>query len=397
MGTHRPPYELHESMRVSHAGRAVVVAAEPYIAELKKDDVPRGLTGATLVPLPADAPLPGSLVGKTRVLVLEVDAANEASLRRLASMRVEHSNISIIAALREADVSLVRALIRQGVTDVATLPFDAEELSGQILEALSHQAETLSEANLGKSIAVLRASGGSGATSLLTHLAEALARHNTGSRGVCLVDLDIQGGDAAAYLGEEPTATVESLLEAGTRLDQELVQGAISETRHGFGLLAAPEAISPIDKIDVDHLLTVLRMVRSLSDFVLIDLPSAWTDWSLSAINAADHIYLITDTSISGLRQAKRALKLLGGIDVGTDRVELIVNRLERRLFRSVDAHQVSATLGCAIAAQLVDEGNSLRLAQDQGVLLPEAQSKTRFASEIDKLAATIVASQGGD
>ncbi|WP_095013109.1 AAA family ATPase [Tsuneonella mangrovi] len=397
MGTYKTPYELHEGMTVSHAGRSVIVAEEGFIEALKDGGDLRGLNGATLVPLASDSPLPAEVVDKARVLVLEVDAANEASLRRLATARVEHAGVAIIAALREADVALVRALIRQGVSDVVDLPFSAEELSTRILDALSSQAETVSSGNLGKTVAVMRASGGTGATTMVTHLAEAVARHNTGSRGVCLVDLDIQGGDVASYVGAEPVATIESLLDAGSRLDAELIQSAITESRYGFGVIAAPEAIIPIDKIDVDHLLTILRMVRSLSDHVLIDLPPAWTDWSLSTVHAADRILLVTDTSISGLRQAKRCIKLLNGIDVPNERIELVVNRLERHLFRTVGTDDVTDTLRCDVAASLVAEGTSMREAQDQGMLLFDFNGKSRFGSGIDALANSIVSGREAD
>ena len=95
-------------------------------------------------------------------------------------------------------------------------------------------------------VSVVQATGGSGATTTLTHLAEAMARLNPGSRGVCLIDLDLQGGDVASYLGLTPKVSVDVLLDAGSRLDAELMRSAITPTRHGFDFLAAPEAIRPM-------------------------------------------------------------------------------------------------------------------------------------------------------
>jgi pilus assembly protein CpaE len=298
----------------------------------------------------------------------------------------------VIAALQQADVSLVRALVRQGVADVAELPFAAADLTSQILDSLSKFTEFLPPDDLGQLVTVVRASGGCGATSVLTHLAEALARQQPGSRGVCLLDLDIQGGDVASFLGIEPAVTIEALIEAGARLDRELVRNAVTETRYGFNIIAAPRAIAPVDKLNVDHMLSIVREVRSIFDYVLVDLPAAWTDWSLSVVHGSDRILMLTDTSISGLRQAKRRLELLEGIAVPHDRVEIVVNRLERKLFRTVSAGEVGEVLGCAVVASLSSEGATLRGAQDQGVLLAESAGKTRFGSEIETLAKQIVA-----
>lgn len=374
-------------MTASFSGQSLIVAAESYIEDLHGAKTLRGLEGAAMLGLPADAPLPDELVARTRLLVLEVDAASEASLRRFAQVRAAHPSVTIIAALRQADVSLTRALIRQGISDVAELPFVAHDLSAQVLDALSREAERLPGANLGKLATVIRASGGCGATSLLTHLGEAIARRNAGTKKVCVVDLDIQGGDVASYLGIEPQVTVEALLEAGSRLDQELVRSAIIETSHGFDIIAAPGDIAKIDTINVDHLLATLRMVRSIYDIVLVDLPAAWTDWSLSIVNSADRIVLLTDTSISGLRQAKRRLRLLRGIDIANSRIEIVVNRLERRLFRGVGTTEVADALDCQVIAGLASEPSALRAAQDQGLLIGESHGKTRFGTDIDTIA----------
>ena len=383
-------------MTASFSGRSLVVAAEPYVGELRHAKGLRGLEGAALLPLPAEAPLPGELLTRVRVIVLEVDAASEPSLARLSQVRVAHPGVTIIAAVQQADVSLTRALIRQGISDVAQLPFVAHDLSEQVLDALSREAERLPSANLGKLVTVLRASGGCGATSLLTHLGEAIPRLSAGSKKVCLVDLDIQGGDIASYLGVEPQVTVDALLEAGSRLDQELVRSAITETSHGFDIIAAPEDIAKIDTINVDHLLTTLKMVRSLYDVVLVDLPAAWTDWSLSVVNSADRILLITDTSISSLRQAKRRLRLLRSIDIAKSRIEVVVNRLERRLFRGVGTADVADTLDCQVISSLTLEPSALRAAQDQGLLITESQGKTRFAADVDGIAELLIDSAKG-
>ena len=378
-------------MTASFSGQSLIVAAESYIEDLRGAKGLRGLEGAAMLALPSDAPLPDELVARARLLVLEIDAASEASLRRFAQVRIAHPQVTIIAALQQADVSLTRALIRQGISDVAEMPFVADDLSAQVLDALSREAERLPAANLGRLVTVLRASGGCGSTSLLTHLGESIARRSAGSKKVCVVDLDIQGGDVASYLGVEPQVTVEALLEAGSRLDQELVRTAISETSHGFDIIAAPEDIAKIDTVNVDHLLATLRMVRSIYDIVLVDLPAAWTDWSLSVVNSADRIVLLTDTSISGLRQAKRRLRLLRGIDIAKSRIEVVVNRLERRLFRGVGTTEVADALDCQVIAGLALEPGALRAAQDQGLLISESQGKTRFGTDVDAIAQVLM------
>ena len=374
-------------MTPSLPGRFFVVAGEQEIAPLRSHKAVPGLTDATFVPLPPDYPLAEDIVRTAQVLVLEVDPADDFSLRRIGRVRSERPDLPIIAALRNANVSLVRTLVRQGVADVATLPFVPDELATQILDQSARAAEHAEPTELAPMYSVVRSTGGCGATTVVTHLAAALAQDDPG--GVCVVDLDLQGGDVAAFIGETPQVTISALLEAGGRLDTELLRSATID-RYGFAVIAAPDAITPLDTVDIDQLLKILRLVRGQYRHVLIDLPAAWTNWALSAALASTEVMLITDLSISSLRQAKLRLELLSSVGVTGDRIKLLVNRVERRLFRAIGIHEVTQALDCRVAASLAMEGAALRSAQDQGLLVSGVVNKSKFAGDIQSLAGAL-------
>lgn len=392
MTDHTSPFLLRDTVSDILSGQALVVADGHHI------DGIRGTGGrletASLLALPADAPLPERLLANIRVLVLEVDAASDASLRRLATVRAAHPDLAVIAAVQQAGVALVRALVRQGVADVAELPFSPAQLEEQVLDALSSQTEKAARADLGKAIAVVGATGGCGATSVLTHLAAVLAKSNPGTRGVCLIDLDLQKGSVASFLGIEPEVSIQTLIDSGARLDRDLMMSAVTDSGSGFSFIAAPDAISPIDRVDVDHLLAIVSLAREEFDYVLLDLPPLWTDWTLSLVSWANQVVLLTDTSIANLRQAKRTAALLGSVDVPTERISLAVNRMERKLFGTTNIADVSRALGRSEVITIADAGPALRAAQDQGALLPAVQGKTRFAADVSHLAKIILAGE---
>lgn len=377
-------------MRRSNFGGALIIASEEYLLPLKEDDV-LGEGGATqFLALADEEALPPGAVNKAGVVVIEVDPASDASLKRLALMRVEYPKIPLIVALRDASVSLVRTLIRQGVADVAQLPFQRSSLATQILDALSVQTGDSDESDLAPMITVAGATGGCGATTVLTHLAHAVAETNTGNRGVCLIDLDLQGGDAASYLGINPRVTIDELLDAGSRIDADLFRSAIIDTHMGFSLIAAPDDIKPIDRLDTGQLLSVLEFARSMFDYVLVDLPPVWNNWSLSVINAADRLLLVSDASINSLRQAKRRLRLFDEIDFPSSRIDVAVNRIERKLFRPVSEDAIADVLGAGISCTLPFDSHAISAAQDEGRLVYEGGVKSRFGSQIVALANTI-------
>src|SRR5690606_3425315 len=114
----------------------------------------------------------------------------------------------------------------------------------------------------------------------------------------CLVDLDLQFGNAASYLGRSAAHTMADLLSAGAAVDGELIRTVASAGEDGVSVIAAPERISPLEDVDADQLIRILELARCQYDHVILDLPGNWANWTLSVIDKADLILLVVDLSI---------------------------------------------------------------------------------------------------
>ncbi len=368
-----------------------IVANATDIERLRGSEAASQLGDLALVALSPDAPLPDGLATSASLLVLEVDPDDAASLRRISEVRSRHPNIPIIAALRDADVSLVRTLIRQGIADVTQLPFDAKDLAGQILEAAATQASKTAPAKLAPMVTVAGSMGGCGATTIITHLAASLAKKGLGKRGVCVVDLDMQSGEVSYYVGQQPKVTVTALLDAGDRLDAELMHSAVTDSKHGFSVIAAPETITPLDEVNDDRLLKLLSFIRREFDFVIVDLPDAWTSWTLSVVMASTEVVLVTQLSVASMRQAKRRLELFASIGLPVKRIKLVANRVERKLFRSIGLSEVRDVLSHDVVVALAEENDAMSSAQNEGHLITDVQHHCKFAADIESLAQLLI------
>jgi pilus assembly protein CpaE len=309
-------------------------------------------------------------------------------------VRSEHPELKIIAAMARADVALVRMLVRQGISDVAELPFVPDELAAQILNVSSENPEVATSAALAPVYCVVRSVGGCGTTSVLTHLASALAASDDSRHGVCLVDFDIQGGEVANQIALVTPVSLGTLLEAGDRLDDDLVAGAVQPSRYGFSVLAAPDAIMPLEAVSLAQANAILTALRRSFSMVLVDLPADWSNWSLSIASEAHALLMVADGSIASLRQARRRIDLLESVGIEREKILVVANRLERRLFRTIGAQEISQALRSNVVATLADEGALLRTAQDQGVLLSETAGRSGFVRTINALAAQIRAGE---
>ena len=331
-----------------------------------------------------DEDVPAELIRRASILVLEADSSRPASLNRVSEVRGARPSLPLVVALDGASVSTTRMLIRQGVSDVASLPFDVTELTGQLLEIAAQNAPS-GDAELSPMVSLVRAAGGVGATTVITHLAEAM--NDGGQKEVCVIDLDLQFGQVANYLGASPQSSVLELLEASERLDGDLVRDASFVTEHGIYVIAAPPVITPLEEVDVDRLLNLISIARQSFDFVILDLPSNWTNWTLSAALACNEILVITDQSITGLRQTKRVIELFDMMQVNAASVGIVVNRVEKKLFQTISVNEVADTLGRQITATIARDKGDLQVAQDQGQLLSDVNRKAAFVKDVDRLA----------
>lgn len=340
-----------------------------------------------------DAAIPPSVVEAARVLVVEVDPALPKSVERLAGLCRLKPDVPKIAAIRDSTIPLVRLLIREGVSDVISLPFRVDEMIEVALGALAAvDGVAAAKLDIAPMIAVLQSTGGCGATSVATHLAACLSASLGKASDIAIADFDLQSGTVAEYMGSLGSGTISDLLAAGNRLDQDLVRSIARASASGVTVFAAPATIEPVESVDTDQLLQLLGVMRQSFGGLIIDLPADITNWSLSAISASDLIVLVVELSVTSLRQAKRRLELFQAVGIKPEKVAIVVNRVEKRLFRSIDLNDVSSTLGKDVFGSLAVDSKELNSAQTQGLLVQDLNRRNSFYGDITKLAESVAA-----
>ena len=161
----------------------LLVMSEDEMAAAQLEAVDAGAMPMLLKTLAADAEIPSVALAGATIMVLEVAPANPASMERLSAVRARYPDLPVIAAVRDAGLPLVRALMKQGVRDVIGLPLPHAELVEILRETSSElRAEPESEVALGQLVTVMKSVGGAGATTIATHLGSELAARKT-SRG----------------------------------------------------------------------------------------------------------------------------------------------------------------------------------------------------------------------
>jgi len=341
-----------------------------------------------LVNIGASDPITSGQVGDAELLVVELDGDAPASMRRLTALRSQYTSLPLIVAMRGGDLSTTRLLLRQGIDDVIALPIQPAEFVDAVNNLLALRIRPAArDVRLAPVVAVAQSVGGIGATTVATHLAYFLRERSSRGCGSCLIDLDLQFGNAASYLGAAVNLTMDDLLVAGPRVDGQLLRTVTASGGDGVAVIAAPERIAPLEAVDTDQLQRVLQLAREEYDYVVLDLPGSWANWTLSAIDKADLILLVIDLSVGSLRQARRRLTLFEETGIDPARIRIVANRVEKRLFRTINVQDAADALRYPIFAKIDSDYAVVQSAHDQGVLVGNVARKNRVATDLAALA----------
>jgi pilus assembly protein CpaE len=347
--------------------------------------------------VPTEDGLDSEALAGAAAAVIQVDQESPASVQRFQDI-AKATEIPVIAAAYEPPLALVRALVRAGAYDVIPLPLTEDDLEAALapLRDELSKRQNLTDIGKGKLVSIIKSVGGVGATALLTQLAIKYAENETAHRReACLIDLDVQFGDVAFQLGLQPKLSLFDLLEAGSRLDGALLRATTTPHSSGLKIISAPFEVTPLEAVSSDHVLQIVELATREFGTVFLDLPTNWTNWSLSLVARSDLVLLVTELNVAGLARAKRQLELLDSQDLESIDVRVIVNRYEKSLARNIRPSDVKQALGRDVGFNIANDFQLMRAAIDRGVPINEIKRKSALGRDLDALDAGVAAAFG--
>ncbi len=344
---------------------------------------------------PSDEIDPATLGGAAAgvIQVSEDDATSVARFAKLAA-----GPVPLIAAAYEPSLQFVRKLVRAGAHDVVPLPLDPAELETALDPIRRMVAAHGQRARTGhaKIVTVIKSEGGVGATALLGQLATRFAAAEAvQGREACLIDLDIQFGDASFQLGLNPPLTITDVLAAGKRLDGELMRSIAATHPSGLKVIAAPREVMPLESMTSEQLIGIVELATAEFGTVFVDLPMNWSNWSLSLLARSDVVLLVTELRVPSLHRARRQLDLIDSQDMNQLDVRVILNRAEKGMFKTIDVSDAERVLKRPVAFTIANDHDTMSQAIDRGVPIAEVRRKSMLGKDIGVLDKGLAAALG--
>jgi pilus assembly protein CpaE len=321
------------------------------------------------------------------VLFVELGFEDGEELRALAAfVRDTAHKTTVFATGSNASPEDVQRVKQAGAAAFLPQPLKPGAVAEALSAVANRPAGSLS-ADHGRTIAVLHASGGAGATTVALELAALLA---TRGKTVGFLDLDVQFGDAATLLDVCPETSLVSLIEQSDAIDPAFVRKLCVNHRSGVNVLAAPAEVVPLEVLTPRVMRRLLDATRMAFGTTILDLPQAWSEWTLAAVQRADLAVVVTGLRVPDLARTNRLLRGLRDHGLGDTETVIVANRTPRFWARE-PIRQGAEALGREIPYAIVRDDDVVRDAHDRGVSIGEAGRGRRIAKDLRKLAAGIM------
>jgi pilus assembly protein CpaE len=320
------------------------------------------------------------------VLLLDVDPSSSedvAALRSIVSERFPET--PVVATTANASLQDVRQLMRLGVVDVVPQPVMANDLGTAIeYAARSRSKGDGGDSGRGKIISVLKAGGGVGATTLAVQAGYLIAQRFKGEgHKACLLDLDLQFGNASLYMDIDNRVGLIDLVESPERMDASLLTSVMGHHESGLDVLAAPRDVMPLDIVTSGAVDSCLKVAAGIYPYVMVDLPAVWCDWSMRALQNSDAILLVSQLTVPHVRQARRQLDHLAAHGLGDIPVKVVVNRFEKGWGKGVSAKEAAKAMGRGIDYFVMSDFKLVSEAINQGVPLSKIARRSKVEKSI--------------
>ncbi|MCK5567636.1 MAG: P-loop NTPase [Actinomycetia bacterium] len=255
--------------------------------------------------------------------------------------------VKVVLLVKETTTELLRKIIKLNVHDVLEFPFSYGvfcdsmdrvansfvELSVEKLGIKKEEEEPFQKKS--KKIVVFGTKGGSGKSFIATNLAIDLL--NNKKNRVVLFDLNYQFGDVAIMLDLYPRHTIYDIISVFDQLDEEMLSDFL--TIHNSGMKVLPAPIDPTQNESISSEMTkkIVDMLSKISDFVIIDTPSGFSDNVLTLLDEMDYICMVAGMDVPSIKNLKIILQVLDQLKFQKEKIIIILNRADSKVGITLD------------------------------------------------------------
>ena len=313
------------------------------------------------------------------LMVVDGMCCDPADLAPVEYVTTHHPRIAVVLLCAQQTPEFLLHSMRVGVREVLASPAPAQALQDAVARIGARLQDGAPQQPAGQVMAFVSSKGGSGATFLASNLGWMLARKHS----VLLMDLNLQFGDALAYLHEgRPASTLADVARDIRRLDASFLSASTVKITPRLHVLAAPEDAMHAMEVEPLQVDAILQLAAAHYEFVLLDMGRVLDPLALRVLDRAQIIAPVLLPNVPAVRNAQKLLRVFEDLGYAQNRLHPVLNRLERR--SEIGLPEVRKALGLAQQWQsITDAPHEVQAAINAGLPLAESSRACVVAREL--------------
>lgn len=330
------------------------------------------------------------VAGDPDLVVVGPALAQDDALKMIEQLDHQAPHLSCVL-IANPNADLWPLALRAGARDIVMPLANASQIRESFERAIEagrrlrgNATEVVSSPSAGRVIVVISPKGGSGKTTVAANLAATVARRRPDD--VVLADLDVQFGDVHHAFRTEPDYSLLNAVAPG--VSPTVLKGFLTPHSSKVLTLAAPDRPEDAEDVDPEAATDTIRTLSDMFGVIVVDTAAGLDDHTLSALEAATDVVLVTATDVPSVRAMVKELDILERLGLLKNRRHhLVLNRADARV--GLSGSDIEKTVGMPATLSIpstraiptaLNLGEPAVLSDERGSV---ARSFNRFAEQI--------------
>lgn len=334
-----------------------------------------------------------------QLIVITHQVSGQLTLDVIDDIVMQFPDVPLIAVLPDNDPLRAQQVTLAGARAFIVEPFTQANLLSTLrrvrdLEARRSKVqerqptEAREETKPLRTFTLFSPRGGVGTSTLAVNLAVEMHAESRGS--VLLVDGKLFFGHLDVMLNIRSRNTIADLVPHAATMDAGLINDVTVEHVTGIHVLISPLDVQIAQGFRPEDMYNILTALRRSSEFLVIDAGSTLNENTVTMMDIADRILLVTTPDLAALHDASRFIQVSRSLGYPSEKTLVILNRANQ--LGGVRIKDIEAALRQELFALIPDDGANVIRSINRGIPLVVKYPRSPASKAIRRLAATLVA-----
>jgi pilus assembly protein CpaE len=311
------------------------------------------------------------------IILIDHVIGGQVTLDIIDNLLTQFPEAAIVAILPREDPLLVQQVMLAGSRAFVIQPFTQINLLSILrrvrdLQQRQRQLRPVSTTAVHdtsrppRTIAVFSPRGGVGTSTLATNLAVVI--HEETNSKVLLLEGKLYFGHLNVLLNLRPRNNLADLIPHASNIDEALVRDVVSTHISGIYVLPAPSDLQVAQGIRPQDMFTIVSKIQRFFDYIVIDAGSSLNENTVTLMDFADRILVVTTPDLAALHDASRFIRISQTLAYPSEKVLLVLNQADRP--GGVKPKEIKTVLHWGIFAEIPDDTLNATRSLNRGVPL---------------------------